>query len=94
MLKITYSYEVPSEKHDEYLKITEDEIKPFWESHGCDAYTVWLSLEGSTKFMKEMIFKDEHTMQSTLSLPEAEPIKKLFFQFAGGITRITYRQVV
>jgi hypothetical protein len=40
MLKITYSYEVPSEKHDEYLKITKDEIKPFWESHGCDAYTV------------------------------------------------------
>ncbi len=94
MLKITYSYEVPIEKHDEYLKITKDEIKPFWESHGCDAYTVWLSLEGSTRFVKEMAFKDEHTMQTTLSLAEAEPVKKLFIQFANSITRITYRQLV
>jgi len=45
MVKITYSYEVPNEKRDEYLKITRDAIKPFWESHGCEAYTVWLSLE-------------------------------------------------
>jgi quinol monooxygenase YgiN len=94
MIKVIYSYEVPSEKQDEYLKITKDEIKPFWESHGCEAYTVWLSLEGSTRFMKEMVFKDELAMQSAMKLAEAEPIKKLFFQFAGGITRITYRQVV
>ena len=94
MVKIIYSYEVPKEKHDEYLKITKDEIKPFWESHGCDVYAVWLSPEGSTRFIKEMVFKDERTMQSTLNLAEAEPIKKLFFQFAAGITRATYSQVV
>jgi len=94
MLKIVFSYEVPSEKHDEYLKITKDEIKPFWESHGCETYTVWLSMEGSTRFIKEMVFKDEGMMQSTMKLAEAEPIKKLFFQFANDITRITYRQVV
>ncbi|MCX5805924.1 MAG: hypothetical protein NT010_07640 [Proteobacteria bacterium] len=93
MLKIVFSYEVPIEKHDEYLQITKDVIKPFWESHGCDAYTVWLSLEGSTKFMKEMVFKDELTMKSTMSLAEAEPVKKLFFQFAGSITRVIYSQV-
>jgi len=94
MLKIVFSYDVPSEKHGEYLKITKDAIKPFWESHGCDAYTVWLSLEGSKRFIKEMIFKDECTMQSAMSLAEAEPIKKLFFQFAGNITRATYTQAV
>jgi hypothetical protein len=94
MLKIVFSYEVPGEKQDEYLMITKNEIKPFWESHGCEAYTVWLSMEGSTRFIKEMVFKDESAMQSTMKLAEAEPIKKLFFQFANNITRITYRQVV
>ena len=94
MIRVIYSYEVPSEKQDEYLKITRDEIKPFWESHGCEVYTVWLSLEGSTTFMKEMVFKDEPAMQNAMKLAEAEPIKKLFFQFASGISRITYRQVV
>jgi hypothetical protein len=94
MVRITYSYEVPDEKQDEYLKVTRDKIKPFWESHGCDAYTVWLSLEGSTKFVKEMLFKDKPAMESSLKQAEADPIKKLFSQFATGITRATYKQTV
>ena len=94
MLKIVYVYEVSEEKRDEYLKVTAEMIKPFWESHGCDAYTLWVPMEGSTRFMKEMDFKDEGTMQSTLKLAEAEPIKKLFSELASNVTRITYRQVV
>ncbi len=57
-----------------------NETKPFWESHGCEAYIVRLSMEGSTKFLKEMVFQDESTMQSSMKLAEAEPIKKLFSQ--------------
>jgi hypothetical protein len=94
MLKVVYIYEVPEEKQKEYQKVTVEKIKPFWESHGCEAYTVWVSMEESTRFMKEMIFKDESTMQSTMKLAEAEPIKKLFLGFAHNIARITYRQVV
>jgi hypothetical protein len=93
MLKIVYVYEVSKEKQDEYLKVTAEMIKPFWESHGCEAYTLWVPMEGSTTFMKEMDFKDEGTMQSTLKLAEAEPIKKLFSELASNVTRITYRQV-
>jgi hypothetical protein len=94
MFKVVYIYEVPVEKQAQYLKATTDQIKPFWESHGCEAYTLWVPVEGSTTFMKEMDFKDEGTMQSTLKLPEAEPIKKLFSELASNITRTTYRQVV
>jgi hypothetical protein len=94
MIKIVFSYEVPNEKQDEYLEITRSQIKPFWESHGCDSYTVWLSIEGSKKFLKEMLFKDELAMEASMKQVEAEPIKKLFSQFATGITRATYRQAV
>jgi hypothetical protein len=94
MLKIVYVYDVSEEKRDEYLKITAEMIKPFWESHGCEAYTLWVPMEGSTRFMKEMDFKDEGTMQSTLKLAEAEPIKKLFSELASNVVRVTYRQVV
>jgi quinol monooxygenase YgiN len=93
MIKIVFSYEVPNEKQDEYLEITRSQIKPFWESHGCGSYTVWLSIEGSKKFLKEMVFKDEGAMEASMKQPEAEPIKKLFFGFATGITRATYRPV-
>jgi hypothetical protein len=51
-------------------------------------------MEGSTRFMKEMDFKDEGTMQSTLKLAEAEPIKKLFSELASNVVRTTYKQVV
>jgi quinol monooxygenase YgiN len=98
MIRIVFTYEVRKEKQDEYLKVTADQIKPFWESHGCDAYTLWQSLwqspEESTTFVKEMVFKDEPTMQRTMSLEDGQPIKKLFSQFATGVTRATYRQVV
>jgi quinol monooxygenase YgiN len=94
MIKIVFTYEVLKEKQDEYLKVTTDQIKPFWESHGCDAYTLWQLPEESTRFVKEMVFKDEPTMQTTMSLEDAQPIKKLFSQFATGVTRVTYRQVV
>ena len=94
MIKIVFTYEVLKERQDEYLKITKDKMKPFWESHGCDAYTLWQSPEESTTFVKEMVFKDEPTMQTTMSLEDAQPIKKLFSQFATGVIRVTYRQVV
>lgn len=94
MLKVVYIYDVSKEKQGEYLKVTAEMIKPFWESHGCDAYTLWVPMEGSTRFMKEMVFKDEETMQSTLKVTEAEPIKKLFSELATDITRTTYRQIL
>jgi len=94
MIKVVYMYEVSEEEQKEYQKVTADKIKPFWESQGCETYRVWVSTEGSTRFMKEMVFKDEATCESTMKLAEAEPIKKLFLQFAKNIARITYRQVV
>ena len=93
MIKIIFTYDVSKEKQDEYLRITGDRMKPFWESHGCESYTVWLSLEESTRFMKEMVFKDEGAMQSAMKSAEAEPVKKLFSQFASNVTRTTYGPV-
>ena len=94
MIKIVFMYEVIREKQDEYLKMTRDRIKPFWESHGCEAYTLWQAPEEPAKFVKEMLFKDEPTMQTVMNLEDAQPVKKLFSQFATGITRKTHKQVV
>jgi quinol monooxygenase YgiN len=94
MIKIVFMYEVNSEKHDEYLRVTRDRIKPFWESHGCESYTLWQAPEEPARFVKEMLFKDEVTMQTVMNLEDAQPIKKLFSQFANNVTRKTYSQVV
>jgi len=94
MVKIVFTYEVLKEKQEEYLKTTRDKIKPFWESHGCESYTVWLSPESTTRFIKEMVFKDDAAMEISMKQAEAEPIKKLFYEFATNTTRVTYRQTV
>jgi len=41
-----------------------------------------------------MLFQDELAMENSMKQAEAEPIKKLFSQFATGVTRVTYKQVV
>ncbi|HVP81032.1 MAG TPA: antibiotic biosynthesis monooxygenase [Thermodesulfobacteriota bacterium] len=94
MIKMVFMYEVVKEKQDEYLSITRDRIKPFWESHACESYTLWQAPEEPTSFIKEMVFKDEATMQTVMSLEDAQPVKKLFSQFANNVTRKTYRQAV
>ncbi len=94
MVKIVFMYSVIGENRDEYLKITRERIKPFWESHGCESYTLWQAPEAPTDFVKEMVFRDEATMQKVMSLEDAQPIKKLFSQFAINMTRKIYGQVV
>ncbi|MGD0230429.1 MAG: antibiotic biosynthesis monooxygenase [Syntrophorhabdales bacterium] len=93
MMMVLYTYEVPVEKQDDYLRITRDEIKPFWESRGCEAYRVWQSSEASTRFVKEMIFSDAAAMRNVLGLAEAGPIKKLFSQFATSVSRAAYARL-
>ncbi len=92
MILVLFTYEVPAEKHDDYLKVTKDEIKPFWESHGCESYHVWQSSEAPTNFVKEMVFKDMTAMKDVMALAEAEPIKKRFFGFATNISRSMYER--
>ena len=87
MVKVIFFYDIPEEKQKEYLEVTAQKIKPFWESNGCDSYTVW-KIEGSnTSFVKEMLFRDGSTMKRTLSLESAEPSKELFYGFAENISR-------
>lgn len=94
MLKMVYIYEVSEDKQDEYRKATAEKIKPFWESHGCQAYKIWQSQEDPKMFMKEMLFPDRATMQGAVSSPDAEPIKQLFFQFAAVKSKMAYALAV
>jgi hypothetical protein len=94
MLKAIFTYDVSKENQDEYFEVTANKIKPFWESNGCDSYTVW-KVEGSeTSFVKEMLFRDDPAMNKTLSLEAAEPIKELFYGFAKNISRKIITQKV
>lgn len=94
MLKMVYLYEVSEDKQDEYKKATAEKIKPFWESHGCQAYTIWQSQEDPKMFMKEMLFQDRAALQGAMGLAEAEAIKQLFFQFATVRSKTAYALTV
>jgi quinol monooxygenase YgiN len=94
MLKVIFQYNVAKEKQDEYLQITRDKIKPFWESHGCQSYTVWQVAESDTSFVKEMLFESGSGMKETMALKEADPVKEMYYKFATDVSRIMIAQKV
>jgi quinol monooxygenase YgiN len=87
MVKVVFEYNVAKEKQAEYLQLTKDKIKPFWEAHGCQSYTVWQVAESETGFVKEMLFENMPGMKQTMSLKEAEPVKEIYFKFAMDVSR-------
>jgi len=87
MVKVVFQYNVAKEKQAEYLQITRDKIKPFWEANGCQSYSVWQVGESETGFVKEMLFESMPGMKETMALKQADPIKELYFKFATDVSR-------
>lgn len=87
MVKVVFQYNVAKEKQAEYLQITRERIKPFWEANGCESYTVWQVGESETGFVKEMLFEGMPAMKETMALEQAEPIKEMYFKFATDVSR-------
>ncbi len=87
MVKVIFEYKVAKERQAEYLQLTREKIKPFWEASGCASYAVWQVAENETAFVKEMLFDSISAMKETMALKQAEPIKEMYFRFATDVTR-------
>jgi hypothetical protein len=87
MVKVVFQYNVAKEKQAEYLQLTQDKIKPFWEANGCQSYSVWQGTESDTAFVKEMLFDSLPKMKETMALKQADPVKELYFKFATDVAR-------
>jgi len=87
MVKVVFQYNVAKENQAEYLKLTQEKIKPFWEANGCQSYSVWQVGESETGFVKEMFFDSMPRMKETMALKQADPIKELYFKFATDVSR-------
>ena len=87
MVKVVFQYNIAKEKQAEYLQLTRDKIKPFWETNGCQSYSVWQVAENETAFVKEMLFESLSKMKETMALKQADPIKELYFKFATDVSR-------
>lgn len=87
LVKVMFTYDVSIEKQKEYLEATGEKIKPFWESNGCQSYSVWKVSDNATAFVKEMVFEGMPAMEKSMSVKEAKPIKELFFSFASNVSR-------
>jgi len=94
MVKVVFQYNVAKEKQAEYLKLTQEKIKPFWEANGCQSYSVWQVGESETGFVKEMFFDSMPRMKETMALKQADPIKELYFKFATDVSRKVITQKV
>jgi quinol monooxygenase YgiN len=93
-VKVVFTYEVSVDNQKEYLQVTGEKIRPFWESHGCQSYSVWQVTDNPTAFVKEMVFEDLTKMEKTMALSEAKSVKDLFYSLAGNISRKVYLQKI
>jgi len=87
MVTIIFDYDVAVEKQAEYIQVTKEKIKPLWESIGCKSYDVWQQTDGGTRFVKTMVFEDMSRMKETMANQAADPVKKIFGQFAENVSR-------
>jgi len=87
MVTVIYEYDVPVAKQAEYVQVTKEKIKPFWESIGCNAYDIWQVAESETRFVKTMLFEDMSAMKETVAKKESDPLKELWYKFAENISR-------
>lgn len=87
MVTLIFEYDIPTEKQAEYIRITEEKIKPLWESIGCEAYDIWQVTGSETGFVKTMLFGDMPAMKATLARKEADSVKKIFGKFAENVSR-------
>ena len=87
MVTVIFEYDIPVEKQDEYILATRDEIKPLWESIGCEAYDIWQTADSKTGFVKTMLFEAISGMKETMARKEADSAKKIFGKFAENVSR-------
>lgn len=87
VVKVVFTYDVSVDNQEEYLKVANEKIKPYWESHGCQSYSVWQGTDNPTAFIKEMVFEDLTTMEKSMALREAESVKELFKSFVTNVSR-------
>ena len=87
MVTMIFEYDIPVEKQTEYIRVTREKIKPLWESIGCIAYDVWKVADSETGFVKTMLFKDVSGLKESMAREEANPVKKIFGEFAENVSR-------
>ncbi len=98
MYMAVFTFEVPAEKQEAYLKTTADDIKPFWEANECLSYEVFQDYFVSPEhFVKIQFYKDKETMERSLALArqdeKGKEIVGLFMQFIKPET-LEQRRVV
>jgi quinol monooxygenase YgiN len=94
MVQVVFTFEVLKDKQEEFLKFVKSGTKPWWESHGCQAYNVWQAA-GENAFIKTMEFSDLATVKKIMPANEADPeCRALIRKFESYVTNISRKPYV
>jgi hypothetical protein len=96
-----FDLEVAPEKQADFLRVVREQIKPYWESHGCLAYNVYQEYDADAgagnRFIKTQLMegmprsiKEARAERS----PEAQAIIDTFYSYAENVSFRTVMQQV
>lgn len=98
MVKIVIMCDVPEEKQEEFLKLSREGTKPYWEAHGVITYDVWKTdQEGYPGFIKEMDVEDMAAAQEVFkrrsTVPEAKDLVDRWEGMTEGLVLKVYTKM-
>ena len=97
MIEMSFQFEVAKEKQDEFLTFVREVAKPWWETHGCQAYSMW-QVSGENVFNKRMIFADMATLEKVIPANEQDPefkeLKIKYDYFTTNDSRKIFMKVI
>ena len=94
MICVVWTFDVATDKKDEYIQATAEKIRPAWIASGCDAYELWQPEDNDSTFSKRMFFSDKSTYEEAtkqmIENPENKACLDLFRSYAIEPTRRIY----
>jgi quinol monooxygenase YgiN len=78
MIIAQWTFKIPKNRLEDFLKYSRKKIKPFWESHGCKFYSVYQTT--NKKLFPYQIMEDESSVTEHLVFGNIEDFEK-FIKF-------------
>jgi len=98
VVKQVFSFDVPAEKIENYVKWSAETAKPFFEKYPeVRSYDVYQMVDGKPAFVKEMVYEDMKafdSIQAKMGDPEIQKVVGEFFSYVVNLETKLMKEIV
>lgn len=76
MILVQWSGDVPQEKLESFLKFAEEKMKPFYKSHGCKRFELFMPMERKKRYFSYQITQKRNRYTEQVVFSDIEKFEK------------------